>query len=34
MRATITEFHSSTSGTFCERETEGVTIDFEDGGFL
>ena len=33
MRAKITEFHSSTTCTWCERDAEGVTVEFE-GGFL
>ena len=33
MRAIISEYHESTSCTWCERNTEGVTVEF-DGGFL
>lgn len=31
MRATITEFHNSTTCTWCERDAEGVTVEFEQG---
>lgn len=33
MRAIISEYHESTSCTWCERDTEGVTVEF-DAGFL
>ena len=31
MQAIITEFHDKTTCTWCERETEGVTVEFEQG---
>jgi hypothetical protein len=31
MRATITEFHTSTTCTWCGRDTEGVTVEFDEG---
>lgn len=33
MRAMISAFHVSTTCTWCEKEAEGVTVEF-DGGFL
>ncbi len=33
MRAMITAYNESTKCTWCERENEGVTVEF-DGGFL
>ena len=33
MQAVISEYHSSAKCTWCEKETEGVTVEF-DGGFL
>ena len=33
MRATISEYHENAKCTWCQREAEGVTVEF-DGGFL
>lgn len=33
MKALITGYHESTNCTWCEKTTEGVTVEF-DGGFL
>lgn len=33
MRAVINEYHESTTCTWCERDMEAVTVEF-DGGFL
>ena len=31
MRAIISQYHESASCTWCERETEGITVEFDDG---